>query len=325
MSPPPDNVRVTVRDRTKGSVFGVRLTAKLWQGRDGTARRIYVNRADGSTVGWYDLTTGRHQLHAPELERQFWATAFAKRDRLADAEGQGDVAAAPRSQTRPTPSAPPSAPSVSPQEPAVADLAENRPGQAAAAAAAEARRAHPILTVLARLVGVRGRARLFAIGAAGERRVGRQLERLAAAEGWRVLHAVPVGRGSADIDHVLIGAFGVVVVNTKRTRGRVWVGQNGLIVGKTRTDYLQKSRGEARRVGRLLEQQLGYTVPTTPAIVFVGAQSVTARLGGARDVAVCTSTRQLRHWIRRRTGAELDSGAVEAVYAAARRPDTWQH
>ena len=40
-------------------------------------------------------------------------------------------------------------------------------------------------------------------GALGEAHVGRLLEKLP--DGWAVLHAVPVGTGDSDIDHVVIG------------------------------------------------------------------------------------------------------------------------
>ncbi|MGX9900726.1 nuclease-related domain-containing protein [Arthrobacter sp. SA17] len=43
-------------------------------------------------------------------------------------------------------------------------------------------------------------------GALGEIAVGRLLERLGPE--WTVLHAVPVGSGASDIDHVLIGPGG---------------------------------------------------------------------------------------------------------------------
>ncbi|MGJ9403557.1 nuclease-related domain-containing protein [Arthrobacter sp. KK5.5] len=37
---------------------------------------------------------------------------------------------------------------------------------------------------------------------------------------WAVLHAVPVGAGTADIDHVLIGPAGVFTLNTKDHNNR---------------------------------------------------------------------------------------------------------
>ena len=56
-------------------------------------------------------------------------------------------------------------------------------------------------------------------GALGEMAVGRELSKLGPE--WMVLHAVPVGSGDSDIDHVLIGPPGVFTINTKHhQRGR---------------------------------------------------------------------------------------------------------
>ena len=111
------------------------------------------------------------------------------------------------------------------------DLARNEPGVAATARSRELRREHPLLTTAAGLVGIRTSAHTFAAGARGERTVGRQLNKWAARYGWHVLHAVPVGQPGADIDHVVIGPFGVVTVNTKTTGAAVWVGKHALTIG----------------------------------------------------------------------------------------------
>jgi hypothetical protein len=209
------------------------------------------------------------------------------------------------------------------RDPAWDDLATSAPGSAARSHSAELRRRHPVLTVLARAVGVRTTARSFAIGARGERTVGRSLNRWAAAAGWHVLHAVPVGHRGADIDHVVIGPFGMVTVNTKTTATSVWVGQFGMVVGRTKVDYLPKSRAEARRAAGLVSQAAGWPVPVQPAIVFVGARRFTVQRGGPDDVAVLPSARALHRWLRRQP-AVLSPEQVAGLYAVARRPGTWQ-
>ena len=55
-------------------------------------------------------------------------------------------------------------------------------------------------------------------GARGEEEVGKILERLRD-HGWHVLHDVAFGRGN--IDHILIGAGGLLSVETKSHRGRI--------------------------------------------------------------------------------------------------------
>jgi hypothetical protein len=180
-----------------------------------------------------------------------------------------------------------------------------------------------VRTAAAGVLGLRTEARAFAAGARGERTVGRRLDRWAARRGWQVLHAVPVGQRGTDIDHVVIGPFGVVTINTKATRTSVWAGEYGLVVGGTKVDYLRKSRAEARRAQRLLDRAAGFEVPVQPAIVFVGARRFTVRRGGPRDVAVLGSPSALRRWLRRQP-AVLNPDQVATIYAAARHPLTWQ-
>jgi len=209
------------------------------------------------------------------------------------------------------------------RDPAWDDLTSSAPGSAARSHAAELRRRNPVLTILARAAGVRTTARSFAIGARGERVVGRRLNRWAAAAGWHVLHAVPVGHRGADIDHVVIGPFGLVTVNTKTTSTSVWVGQFGMVVGRTKVDYLSKSRAEGRRAAALASAAAGWRVPVQPVIVFVGARRFTTQRGGPADVAVLPSAGALRRWLRRQP-AVLSPDRVAALYAVARRPGTWQ-
>jgi Nuclease-related domain len=151
------------------------------------------------------------------------------------------------------------------------DLARNMPGESARTRAKELRAQHPFLVTAAKALGIRTTARSFAMGARGEREVGRNLNRWAAQNGWHVLHAVPVGRAGADIDHVVIASFGVVTVNAKTTKTRVWVGEYGMTVGGKSVDYLHKSRAEARRAGQLLGRATGIAVPVQAVIVFTGA------------------------------------------------------
>ena len=198
------------------------------------------------------------------------------------------------------------------------DLARNEPGASALARARELRREHPLLTGAAAVLGIRTSARSFAEGARGERTVGRQLNKWAAQYGWHVLHAVPVGRRGADIDHVVIGLFGVVTVNTKATVTAVWVGEYGLTVGGKSVDYLRKSRSEASRAGQLLNRATGLEVPVQPAIVFVGARRVKVRRGGPPDVAVLAEPRMLHRWLLTQPPA-LTPAQVETIYQAARQ------
>jgi hypothetical protein len=319
------------------------LNSRVWR-RYGQLR-IYVS-GDNGPVGWFDPRTGHSQLSQPHVRDEFWAAVRAECQRLlADGHITEPVfppGASPAAQPQPSPVTPVSPPLAGPlasgppasgqhrsgqhwvvRNPDWDDLARNEPGASASARARELRREHPLLTGAAAVLGIRTSAQSFAAGARGERIVGRQLNRWAGRHGWYVLHAVPVGQRGADIDHVVIGPFGVVTVNTKTTGTAVWVGEYGLTVGGKSVDYLRKSRSEASRAGRLLNRATGLGVPVQPAIVFVGARRVTVRRGGPADVAVLPSPRALRHWLRKQRPV-LQPSQVDAIYEAARRPASWQ-
>jgi nuclease-like protein len=295
------------------------LNSRVWQ-RYGQLR-IYISAGD-EAVGWFDPRSGRSQLSQPDRCDEFWAIVRSECQRLLQ---HGTITEA---EAGTPPDAPVSAPSVTNEhwvvrDPEWDDLADNEPGASASARARELRREHPLLTRTARLLGIRTSAQTFAAGARGEQTVGRQLNKWAARYGWHVLHAVPVGQRGADIDHVVIGPFGVVTVNTKTTGTAVWVGEYGLTLGGKPVDYLRQSRREAARAGRLLSRATGQDVPVQPAIVFVRAPRVTIRRGGPADVAVLASPRSLGHWLRRQRPV-LPLDQVEAIYQAARRPASWQ-
>lgn len=87
--------------------------------------------------------------------------------------------------------------------------------------------------------------RAWAAGAAGEARVGAILESLRA-KGWMTLHDVHwPGRPKANLDHVLIGPGGVVVVDAKNWSGDVHL-RNGIL--------RQNGYSREREVAGVLEQ-----------------------------------------------------------------------
>jgi Nuclease-related domain len=339
------------------------VTTRVWQ-RYGQLRIYVLagDLAGDGEVGWCDPRSGQFALSRPERADEFWAEVAAECQRLQQ-DGRLGRPVLPDALAARLPASTPSPERPSDLMPGLAesgggdaadagldrdrlgvseaadddldpdgdldpgvdldDLAANKPGSAALARSRELRRERPLLSTAADLLGIRSAARLFAIGAKGERVVGRRLDRWAARGGWHVLHAVPVGRNGADIDHVVIGPFGVVTINTKATGTSVWVGQYGMRIGGTTVDYLRKSRAERIRAGRLLAHAVGARVPVQSVIVFVGARRFTKSRGGPRDVVVLPAPRDLRRWLRRQ-GTVLEARQVETLYAAARRPETWQ-
>jgi hypothetical protein len=156
----------------------------------------------------------------------------------------------------------------------------------------------------------------------GEKRVGRQLERLMRGDPrWRCLHAVPVGRRGADIDHLVIGPGGVFTLNAKHHPGaRLWVGGDTFMVNGVRQPYVRNSRHEADRVSRLLSSSIGHPIAVTGVVVPVGAQDVRIK-EPPKDVAV-VPRRQLWRWFSHQPQA-LPVAIIDTLFEQARRSTTW--
>ncbi|WP_314149119.1 nuclease-related domain-containing protein [uncultured Leifsonia sp.] len=182
--------------------------------------------------------------------------------------------------------------------------------------------AAPPRSPLARALGVTpldDAAQPWFAGAVGERRVGELLAALPA--GWRVFHALPVGAGEADVDHLIVGPGGVFVVNTKHHRGqRVWVGERALLVAGQKTTHLRNSDLEASRVRGVLARA-GVVAPVSAVVALVGVRELTVRQQ-PRRVAVVRAEGLVR-WLTRRP-AVLDAGTVDAVVRLVDDPATWR-
>lgn len=156
-------------------------------------------------------------------------------------------------------------------------------------------------------------------GALGEIAVSRILARLGPE--WTVLHAVPVGAGASDIDHVLIGPGGVFTLNTKNHAGQtVWVAGRTLMVAGKKQHHIVNSVHEADRAAKLLTTVAGEAVQVTGVLIIVAPKSLTLKEKPA-DVVVLTD-RQLLRWLNRRRRV-LTPEQVTGITAAAIIPATW--
>jgi hypothetical protein len=180
----------------------------------------------------------------------------------------------------------------------------------------------PAPGVISRFFGARplpAPAQSWYSGALGERAVGRVLARLGPE--WTVLHAVPVGEGSSDIDHVVIGPSGVFTINTKHHPGaRIWTAGSSFMVNRTKVPYIRDSVHEAARAGELLSAAVLEGVIAEAVIVVVDSDQLTQR-DLHESVTVLTPDRLLR-WLTKRP-ASLSPGQVSLLSAAAAQPGTW--
>jgi hypothetical protein len=161
-------------------------------------------------------------------------------------------------------------------------------------------------------------------GVLGERYVASILDTLG--DGYTVLHSVPVGRGTTDIDHVVISDAGVFTINTKYSPGKdVWVAGRGVVVGGFKQPYVRNSLAEAHRAAESLSKISGLTVPVTALIVFVNPAKLTrkATAGGGEyepDIQVI-SDRELKGSLSGRP--VFSSEQISRIVSAAVEPSTW--
>jgi len=263
------------------------LRVRRWQ--KGRHDRLYLNLPGGVKVGYFDLSAERLVLDRPEHRAAAEAAVSSWR---ASVSG---------------------------------DLAGRRPGAALLDRAAQAGPRSRTVRVLARAAGVRTRDRSWRIGAKGEAAVGRRLDRLERS-GWRVLHNVVLG-GRGDVDHLLIGPAGVVVVNTKHhPRAQVKVGRDVVFVRGEPRHYPRSSHREADRVAAALREATGRAVNVAPMLVFHGHAGRIRGWWWRRPLGVqVVPSRWVRSWLRLPGRRVLSAAEVEDLFRVAREASTWEH
>ncbi len=80
------------------------------------------------------------------------------------------------------------------------DLSANVACAAAKAKRDEVYRQAPVMNTIARFVRLKTEERAWRLGAKGEAKVGKELDRLP--DGWHTIHAVPIGKEGSDINAI---------------------------------------------------------------------------------------------------------------------------
>ncbi len=201
-------------------------------------------------------------------------------------------------------------------------LGDHIPGQAAIHELLSQRQRDAPVSLLGRIFGANPlstETRPWFQGALGEVAVGKILSSLGPE--WTVLHAVPVGVGSSDIDHVVIGPGGVYTINTKNHTGQpVWVAGRTLMVAGQRKRHIPNAEFEAQRAAKLLSAATDRPVGVTGLVVVVSPKTLVIRERPSNVVVL--SDRQLSSWLRRRR-AVLSGEDVQGITAAAINSRTW--
>jgi Nuclease-related domain len=162
-------------------------------------------------------------------------------------------------------------------------------------------------------------ARSWYLGALGEIVVAEKLESLGSE--WRVITAVPVGEGGADIDHVVIGPSGVFTITMRaHANRRVWAAGHALRINGFKQHYVGSSKHAAARASKLLTSAVGRPIVVTPLVVLVGISEMSYGLHRP-EVDTVTSRGIVRNLKRRRT--ILTPDAVAEIADVAGRRGTW--
>lgn len=153
------------------------------------------------------------------------------------------------------------------------------------------------------------RARVQA-GIEGEERTARVLARLA---GVRPLHSLPLSPDH-DVDHIVCGSPGVVVLNTKTTVFDCTVDDGVIRVGGHRQDWLPKARNDADALESMLRRS-GVSVPVNCLLV-VWAKTFT----GSSPIVIPgtglgTALSELN--------TDVSPAVVDVAYEVMRHPDFW--
>ena len=295
------------------------ITLGRWKrfGKD----RVYANAADGTRLGFRDLTADEVVLEAgapPEVADALraWteggAPASAPVPEASPATASGDDAA--------------SAPATPSAEDWV-DLAAHAPGELTRARAKaeweREKRVGTVFAVMARAVNVHTDERAWRKGAEGEERVGPVLDRLAK-RGWRTLHSIPVGENS-DIDHLAIGPGGVVLVNTKHHPGaKITITKYGVTINGSKTEHVKQVREQAKRAHTLLNASGAQVDTVLPCVaIYNGGMLAPDTTIAGKPSGVLVVTNWNIGTNLKRLDPVLSESDVDRIFEIARRSTTW--
>lgn len=202
--------------------------------------------------------------------------------------------------------------------PTIEDVTKRKPGQSALEMANELSEgtAKELMAVLKRR---KTEAWSWKVGGQAEARVGRLLDRLPK-DRWTVLHDLPMGNNSSNVDHVVAGPPGVFCLNTKRLTGKLTVYERAFLQNGHKTDFYLKATAEARRISAMLTDAAGVTIGVHPVLVLTGKHDVEVRQF-PRDISIVGS-RDLIGWLNE-CAEQIEGHELAFVRSIVGHSDTW--
>ncbi len=158
------------------------------------------------------------------------------------------------------------------------------------------------------------------LGAEGEMTVGAILAHLP--QDWATFHALPIGKDSADIDHLVVGPGGIFTINTNHLAGkRISVGKHSMRVGDEDMPHLSNAEFEASRVTLLLRERMPLLPPVQPVIALVEPKQIS--IDGKPDKVKVIDARQLPRWLSG-LSVVLAEPELDEVVDILDDPSTWR-
>lgn len=140
----------------------------------------------------------------------------------------------------------------------------------------------------------------FLIGARGEEIVGRELAMLS--NSWHIFHSIPLKGIEAsitgkDIDHIIIGPAGIVIVETKNWNGNITIEAGHLNINsvKPTRSPIEQIRNEAISLANILANDAPQNIPLYKVVCFA-SNNLEDEKEFIDDVLICNA-RVLRDYI----------------------------
>ncbi len=152
---------------------------------------------------------------------------------------------------------------------------------------------------------IRFKHRLKKQGRAGEAKVAAILKAYARPRGYRVINdiSIPLYDGTTQIDHILVGSFGLLLIETKSHKGDIYAEPRAkewthIVGGKREKMYnpLLQSKTHVDAVRYQLQKHNIYKIPVHAVVVFSGAHKTNLYIENGHPVL---NVKQLGKYLKR--------------------------